>query len=250
MFLTRAINQIYDSALALVYPQVCAVCAASVEARADGVACATCWQSTRVFSGDEQICWKCGVLSKGTVSHEQRELIRCGHCDGEPFTAARSCGIYEKALRAAVLSLKNQPYVPRRLVQLLKEVADRPPLDRATRIIPVPLHPKRQRVRGFNQAENIGSAVARGSDRFLDRLSLFRVVHTDRHRAGMDAKARRETVEGAFAVRHPRLIAGESILLVDDVFTTGATASACASSLINAGAKEVFVLTIARALHN
>jgi predicted amidophosphoribosyltransferase len=64
----------------------------------------------------------------------------------------------------------------------------------------------------------------------------------------MDAKARRETVEGAFDVRHPRLIAGESILLVDDVFTTGATASACASALINAGAKEVLVLTIARAL--
>jgi ComF family protein len=250
MFLTRAINQIYDSALALVYPQVCAVCAASVESRSDGFACATCWQATGVFSGVEAICWKCGVLSKGTVSQEQRELIRCGHCNEEAFTAARSCGIYEKALRAAVLSLKTQPHVPRRLGRLLEEAAERPPLDRAKRIIPVPLHPKRQRVRGFNQAEIIGSGLARRSERLLDPLSLFRVLHTERHRAGMDARARRETVEGAFAVRHPRLIAGERILLVDDVFTTGATASACASALFNAGAKEVLVLTIARALHN
>jgi ComF family protein len=249
MFLTRAINQVYDSALALVYPQVCAVCGASVERRADGSACATCWQATVVFSGNEPICWKCGVLLKGKVTHEQRELIRCGHCDGEPFTAARSCGIYEKALRAAVLSLKSQPHVPRRLTGLLEEAAQRAPLDRAKKIIPVPLHPKRQRVRGFNQAEIIGSALARRSDRLLDPLSLFRVVHTELHRAGMDARARRETVEGAFAVRHPRLIADESILLVDDVFTTGATASACANALMNVGAKEVFVLTIARAPH-
>jgi len=64
----------------------------------------------------------------------------------------------------------------------------------------------------------------------------------------MDAKARHETVEDAFAVRYPHLIAGESILLVDDVLTTGATASSCASALLNAGAKEVFVLTIARPL--
>jgi predicted amidophosphoribosyltransferase len=62
----------------------------------------------------------------------------------------------------------------------------------------------------------------------------------------MDAKARRETVDNAFTVQHRRLIAGETILLVDDVFTSGATASACARVLLDAGAKEVFVLTLAR----
>jgi ComF family protein len=110
----------------------------------------------------------------------------------------------------------------------------------------VPLHPSRQKSRGFNQAEIIASVVARSTGKIFDSGSLFRVLHTERHRAGMDAKARRETVEGAFAVRNRRLIADESILLVDDVFTTGATASACAQALLDAGAKEVLVLTIAR----
>jgi predicted amidophosphoribosyltransferase len=63
----------------------------------------------------------------------------------------------------------------------------------------------------------------------------------------MDAKGRRDTVAGAFQVTHPRLVAGEDILLVDDVFTTGATVSACAETLLGAGAKSVFVLTIGRA---
>ncbi len=62
----------------------------------------------------------------------------------------------------------------------------------------------------------------------------------------MDAKGRRETVAEAFSVRYPRLIEGDNVLVVDDVFTTGATVSACAAALLTAGAKEVFVLTIAR----
>ena len=65
----------------------------------------------------------------------------------------------------------------------------------------------------------------------------------------MDARGRRETVARAFAVRYPRLIAEEQILLVDDVFTTGATVSSCAAALIAEGAKSVFVLTIARPVY-
>jgi predicted amidophosphoribosyltransferase len=63
----------------------------------------------------------------------------------------------------------------------------------------------------------------------------------------MDARGRRETVAGAFEVARPRLVRGERVLLVDDVFTTGATASACAAALRAAGAREVYVLTLARA---
>jgi predicted amidophosphoribosyltransferase len=81
----------------------------------------------------------------------------------------------------------------------------------------------------------------------LDELSLVRVSATDKYRAGLDAKGRRDTVAGAFEVRHPRLVANENILLVDDVFTTGATVSACAEALIEAGAGSVYVLTVGRA---
>ena len=81
----------------------------------------------------------------------------------------------------------------------------------------------------------------------LDEVSLVRVTSTEKYRAGLDRKGRRDTVAGAFEVAHPRLVAGENILLVDDVFTTGATVSACAEALFAAGANSVFVLTIARA---
>jgi predicted amidophosphoribosyltransferase len=74
-----------------------------------------------------------------------------------------------------------------------------------------------------------------------------RQSQTRMHRAGMDAKARRQSLADAFDVRHPKLIAGKRVLLVDDVFTTGATASACATALKCAGAESVLVLTLARA---
>ena len=79
---------------------------------------------------------------------------------------------------------------------------------------------------------------------------MIRTSHTERHRAGMDVKDRSKTVENAFAVRHPALIAGEKVLLVDDVFTTGATVSSCAQVLLEAGATEIYVLTIARPIFN
>jgi predicted amidophosphoribosyltransferase len=111
----------------------------------------------------------------------------------------------------------------------------------------VPLHPKRLQSRGFNQASIVAEVVSKSVKLPLDEVSLVRVSSTEKYRAGLDRKGRRETVAGAFAVSHPRLIAGENILLVDDVFTTGATVSACAVALVESGARNVFVLTIGRA---
>jgi ComF family protein len=240
-------GELYDAALSLAYPQECAVCGSSVDSHADGVACAACWQKTRAFAEENLICWKCGVLAPGSVPEEKRREVRCRRCDAEPFTAARACGAYEGALRASVLTLKREPHVAKRLARLLFETARREPLSSATRIVPVPLHPERLRERGFNQAAMLGHALAERMRLPLDEWSLVRTVHTERHRAGMDSRARRETVENAFQVRRTRLVEGESILLIDDVFTTGATVSACASALKEAGAHDVFVLTVARA---
>lgn len=179
---------------------------------------------------------------------EVRPTVRCRRCDSEEFTAARACGLYEGALRSAVLSLKRDPFVPPRLARMLGGAARRAPLDTATLILPVPLHPARERERGFNQAALLASSVAKQTGLNFDAWSLARIAHSERHRAGMDARARRESVEGAFAVTRPRLVRGRSVLLVDDVFTTGATASACARALLDAGTRAVFVLTAARAV--
>ena len=182
----------------------------------------------------------------GVVPEEKLREVRCRRCDAEHFTAARACGAYDGALRACVLSLKREPHVAPRLTRLLFETQQREPLRHATRIIPVPLHAERLRERGFNQAAIVGRAVAQSTRLPLDEWSLVRTIHTARHRAGMDARARRESVEAAFEVSRPRLVEDERILLVDDVFTTGATISSCAKALKDAGAREVFVLTVAR----
>ena len=104
------------------------------------------------------------------------------------------------------------------------------------------------KARGFNQASIMAQSLSKSLKLPLDEVSLKRVSGTEQYRAGLDAKGRRDTVSGAFQVRHSRLIAGEDILLIDDVFTTGATVSACAEALSQAGARSVFVLTIARSI--
>jgi ComF family protein len=246
--LTTALDKLCDAALSLVYPQGCAACGvAEVEARAGAPACAACWDATRVFAGDETLCWKCGALAWGALPEEKWEAVRCRRCEAEAFTAARACGLYEGALRASVLNMKHEPFVSARLARLLTGAQRRAPLSSATLVVPVPLHAARERERGFNQAAVIARSLAGRAGLPLDEHSLVRAQHSERHRAGMDARARRESVEDAFEVARPRLVRGERVLLVDDVFTTGATASACARVLLAAGAHEVFVLTVARA---
>lgn len=249
MILSKALNGLCDVALALVYPESCEACgAASVERRGDVPACERCWRGTRVFGGGETLCWKCGRPAGGEVERERWEEVRCRRCGEEEFTAARACGVYEGALRASVLRMKRDPSVGARLAGLLVGAASRAPLSSSTLVVPVPLHAERERERGFNQAALLARVVAKGVRLPVDESSLVREVHVERHRAGMDARARRETVEGAFRVARPRLVMKERVLLVDDVFTTGATASACARALRAAGAGEVFLLTAARAL--
>jgi ComF family protein len=131
-------------------------------------------------------------------------------------------------------------------MDLLVDTQARHPLNKATMIIPVPLHAEREKARGFNQAALLAQKLADASGLAFNNASVVRTSHTEQHRAGMDATDRRKTVDKAFHVVHPALVKGESVLLVDDVFTTGATASSCARVLLEAGAAEVFVLTLAR----
>ena len=243
MLLTR----VYDALLTVAYPQACRVCGGGVEQRRFGVVCKGCWEATRIFTGAETICWKCGAPSPGLeIPVELKPNVRCHRCDSQTFTAARAIGPYEHGLRASVLEFKRRPHLAPFLIRLLNDVAQRTPLNEATRIIPVPLHKNRARERGFNQAAVIAAALAKRMQLPLDETSLVRSSGSEKYRAGLDRKGRRDTVAGAFAVRHPRLVKNENVLLIDDVFTTGATVDACSEVLVASGARNVYVLTIAR----
>jgi ComF family protein len=246
MFLTQTASDYYDSILCLVYPQSCTICGRCVESRSLGPACLTCWQTTRLIASNEAMCWKCGALARQTARVVEPESVRCHKCELHLFSAARACGLYAGALRASVLQLKRQPHVAKKLVSVLVDVAQRPPLNQSTVIIPVPLHPEREKRRGFNQAAEIAQALAPLLQLPVNMQSLVRITAAGKYRAGLDAKGRLETVAGAFEVRVPRLIEHETVLLIDDVFTTGATASSCAMGLLAAGAKSVYILTLAR----
>lgn len=247
MFISSAtIDRCYDSVLALTYPQACAICSESVESRHDGVVCEACWSGAKLFAEEDALCWKCGAAT-AAIGRDDRRMIRCGRCDAHEFTAARACGLYAGVLRASVLDLKRVPHVGRRLLRAVMCAQRRAPISAANLIVPVPLHWKRERERGHNQAAILARALARASGVDIDEHVLVRILHTERHRAGLDARARRESVSGAFELRAPKQICGRSVLLIDDVFTTGATVSECASVLKAGGAEDVFVLTIARA---
>ena len=235
-----------DAFLTLVYPRGCQLCGASVESAANGTACGVCWSKAPVFSFHETLCQKCGRLLENAGQKNSKTL--CHRCDKDSYEIARAVGSYNGALRLAVLELKEKPFVPLRLEQLLLQALNQYSLNQSTKIIPVPLHIKRQRERGFNQAAVLAQNLSRQTGLPVLENCLTREIYTTQHRGAMDERARRESVESAFVVKQPRLVENQKILLVDDVFTSGATASACAQALKEKGASEVFVLTIARAV--
>lgn len=112
----------------------------------------------------------------------------------------------------------------------------------ADMVAPVPLHPTRLKQRGFNQSLLLAQAYPEAT---LARELLTRVRHTP-PQTGLNPKERRDNVKGAFAVPRLEMAAGKKILVIDDVFTTGATVKECARVLLKAGAHQVNILTIAR----
>jgi len=242
----RSPGIIRDGLLGLAYPAECRVCSGSIESWDDGVACAECWDDpaiTNLFVGD--LCAKCGAQLSGEPATDQPR--GCGMCGALPFTAARACGSYSGALEASILFLKVNPHISPRLRTLIyRTFSEHRAAIESEIVLPVPLHKLRERRRGFNQAAIIAELISREFRLRYDDRSLARTRATDPHRAGMDAADRARSVARAFEVVRPRLIAGASVLLVDDVFTTGSTISAATQSLIEAGARQVSVLTLAR----
>ena len=174
--------------------------------------------------------------------------MKCSQCEDYEFDKARSCGPYTDALRAEIVGLKATPKISPYLLELLIRSLEIFELNTPSLIVPVPLTKQRLFERGFNQAEIIANVISRALAISVDSLSIQRIVHSPIHRVGMDRKARDLSVRNAFRVVRPKLMRGQTILLVDDVYTTGATVKYCAKALKRGGADVVNVFTLARAM--
>ena len=235
------LRSLLDPLLSVVYPQRCHVCGGTVGSARDGVACRVCWQSTRLFTSSDPLCRRCGA-----VLNENRDT--CPNCLDASFDSAIAVGVYERALAANIVHLKKVPHLPGRIAACLGERLAEIGVDGDAVILPVPLSKRRLVERGFNQAEIVAQVAARVTAFPVVSNCLIRETHTPMHRMAMDKKARDLTVRAAFKIRAPRLIAGRSIVLIDDVLTSGSTASACARELKKNGAASVTVVTLARAV--
>ncbi len=182
----------------------------------------------------------------------------CGKCHREEpvFYRAAAYGSFEAGLRELVYLLKYQRVRPAAdvlgrmvaevLADLAEEFAAEPPI-----VIPVPLHVTKLRERGFNQSELIARAAVKLQPAALQlKVSAGVLVRrkATASQTGLTPHQRRENMRGAFAVVRPVEIQERDVLLIDDVFTTGTTASECARVLRRAGAGRVFVATAARVL--
>lgn len=187
---------------------------------------------------------------------------RCGVCRRiEPmFVRAVAHGSYEAGLRELIHLLKYSAVRPaakvlgRMLAEAIADLgadfADSQLMDRQVLVVPVPLFRTRLRHREFNHAELIAREAVKlsGNDRLLLSPALLHRKRETVSQTGLTLHQRRENVRGAFRVTEPGAVKGREVLVVDDVFTTGATVSECARVLRRAGASKVWVATVARTL--
>jgi len=235
-----------DGALSLAYPDDCRICGGSIQTWADGVACAGCWEDpsiTRLLT-NRALCRKCGA----PTGHLSTPAV-CALCDDLPVSAARACGVYEGAIEASIVFLKSYPHTHTRLDHLMRPTFSNNEAALASDLImPVPLHKSRLRERGFNQADTVARLLGRISGLRVEYQCMARIKQTRRHRIGMDARERAKSVQGAFRVVRPDIVSGRSVLVCDDVMTSGSTIAEAARSLIKSGATRVSAFTIARAV--
>ncbi len=250
-------GQITGSLFAVLFPSDCRICGTPLVKISRLPVCQECLDAMLPIAGG--VCAICGerLFSSYAVADSDGQP-RCGLCRRiEPaFARAAAYGSYESGLRELIHLLKYGGMRPaanvlgRMLAEAIASLDPDLPPD-SVAVVPVPLHCTKLRQRGFNQAELIARAALKirpqGDRLRLCAGALERKCETA-SQIGLTSHQRRENLRGAFEVAQPDSVRGREVLVVDDVFTTGATVSECARVLRRAGAAKVWVATVARTL--
>jgi ComF family protein len=228
---------------ASVYPDLCPLCREPLPSPSSRL-CSQC--EAGLVPVSHPFCPRCGEPFAAKIGNDHL----CGRCLKlkSPFTRARGFGLYQGPLAEGIRRLKYRAEfsLVRGLAAILEEAFEREFGDSAfDLLIPVPLHRRRLRSRGFNQAILLCRGLARRHGLGLDCYNLQRIRDTA-PQYGLTIRQREENVKKAFALKRPELVAGRRVLLVDDVYTTGATVKECAQVLKRAKAANITVLTLAR----
>jgi ComF family protein len=250
--------QMAEGLFAVLFPSDCRICGVPLAKISRLPVCQECLNAIQPVSGG--VCTVCSerLFSAYAVADAAGDF-RCGLCRRvEPmFARATAFGSYESGLRELIHLLKYGGVRPaanvlgRMLAHAITTLEFSFPSDTVA-VIPVPLHRGKRRQLGFNQAELIAQDALRLKNVDSTRLRLCSGVLAKKRETisqiGLTSHQRRENLRGAFRVAQPEAVKGCQVLVVDDVYTTGATVSECARVLRRAGATKVWVATVARTL--
>ena len=241
LHVSSLLRDIFETAVVFLYPAKCRVCEEALGVTSMPYICDDCWRDIQFL--EPPWCDICGTPGVDGL---------CDACAISPprYGKLRSIAFYQTTLQQAIhlFKFEKKKVLAQHLIQLTNACM---PTDCCIAeydfVLPIPVHKKRLRERGFNQAELLANAIAETQGVPVLTDVLIRHRHTVAQ-SSLDREARQQNIIGAFEICHPEIISGKRLLVIDDVFTTGATIREAVSELWTADPAEIDVLTVARTL--
>jgi ComF family protein len=241
-----SLRQILNDVSDIIFPPQCLACAEIINQPASQIFCSLCLEKISFIT--DSFCPICGVpfLSSPAESHI------CGNCLGNKpcYTQARAVAGFETVIMDVIHKFKygRNISIGNALGSFMANFSF-PDFDFSeySLLIPVPLHIKRLRERGFNQSILLAKKMGK-KYKIPVNFSLLKRCKFTLTQTGLNRAEREKNIKGAFAVADKKKVADENIILIDDVYTTGATINECAKVLLKAGAQKVAILTLSRVI--